>query len=67
MSRENVNIKKSGQELLHCPLKESGWQDSNLRPLGPKPSAIPGYATPRDGIFRLSRRKDILFIVTSIN
>ncbi len=25
----------------------SGWQDSNLRPLGPKPSAIPGYATPR--------------------
>ena len=25
----------------------SGWQDSNLRPPGPKPGAIPGYATPR--------------------
>src|SRR4051812_33620025 len=25
----------------------SGWQDSNLRPPGPKPGAIPGYATSR--------------------
>ena len=25
----------------------SGWQDLNLRPPGPKPGAIPGYATPR--------------------
>ena len=28
-------------------LTASGWQDSNLRPLAPKASAIPGYATPR--------------------
>ena len=26
---------------------KSGRQDSNLRPPGPKPGAIPGYATPR--------------------
>ncbi len=25
----------------------SGRQDSNLRPLGPEPSALPGCATPR--------------------
>jgi hypothetical protein len=28
----------------------SGWQDSNLRPPAPKAGAIPGYATPRNGI-----------------
>ena len=28
-------------------LKESGRQDSNLRPLGPKPSALPSWATSR--------------------
>ena len=42
-----------------CPKKEkatdyqwllSGWQDSNLRPPHPKCGAIPGYATPREGI-----------------
>ena len=27
--------------------KWSGREDSNLRPLGPKPSALPGCATPR--------------------
>ena len=35
----------------------SGRQDSNLRPPGPKPGAIPGYATPR----KLWERKDIVF------
>ena len=50
---QKTGHKKSGHELLHCPLKMSGWQDSNLRPLGPKPSAIPGYATPRASIFSL--------------
>ena len=25
----------------------SGWQDSNLRPSGPKPDALPDCATPR--------------------
>src|SRR6185436_15029463 len=28
-------------------LRWSGREDSNLRPLGPKPSALPGCATPR--------------------
>ena len=28
-------------------LKWSGWGDLNSRPLGPKPSALPNYATPR--------------------
>ena len=27
----------------------SGRQDLNLRPLGPEPSALPSWATPRDG------------------
>ncbi len=26
---------------------KSGWQDSNLRPPGPKPGALPDCATPR--------------------
>ena len=28
--------------------KKSGRQDSNLRPPGPKPGALPGCATPRE-------------------
>lgn len=31
----------------------SGWQDSNLRPPAPKAGAIPGYATPRVGIYKV--------------
>ena len=27
--------------------KKSGWQDLNLRPLSPEPSALPSWATPR--------------------
>ena len=38
-------FKKKPREFLGAFL--SGWQDSNLRPPGPKPGAIPGYATPR--------------------
>ena len=30
----------------------SEWQDSNLRPLGPEPSALPNCATPRWTVFR---------------
>ena len=47
----------------------SGWQDSNLRPPGPKPGAIPGYATPRKSTmnaiaFRLlTDCKDRLFMI----
>ncbi len=37
---------RSESGFLHCENK-SGWQDSNLRPPGPKPGAIPGYATSR--------------------
>ena len=37
--------------------KMSGWQDSNLRPPGPKPGAIPGYATPRKNNLGAKHRK----------
>src|SRR5947207_2425661 len=33
----------------------SGREDSNLRPLGPKPSALPGCATPRLVHYRVER------------
>jgi hypothetical protein len=61
--REVYGQRKSGQELLQCPLLKSGWQDSNLRPLGPKPSAIPGYATPRASIFFVNRGAKIYFLL----
>lgn len=35
----------------------SGWQDSNLRPPGPKPGAIPGYATPRKNNLEIQKPK----------
>ncbi|SRR5581483_505421 len=38
----------------------SGREDSNLRPLGPKPSALPGCATPRNVSQRKKRRPAIL-------
>ena len=45
--KNKIKIKKGQVEIIPaCPLK-SGWQDSNLRPPGPKPGAIPGYATSR--------------------
>ena len=45
--KNKMKIKKGQVEIIPaCPLK-SGWQDSNLRPPGPKPGAIPGYATSR--------------------
>jgi hypothetical protein len=34
----------------------SGREDSNLRPLGPKPSALPGCATPRK-LLRISKKR----------
>ena len=37
-------------------LKKSGREDSNLRPLGPKPSALPGCATPRKETSLYTRR-----------
>src|SRR5947207_2551541 len=44
---------RSGQFGCNQPLFSaiiwSGREDSNLRPLGPKPSALPGCATPRTG------------------
>ena len=33
--------------MTHRRLNLSGWQDSNLRPPGPKPGALPDCATPR--------------------
>ena len=38
----------------------SGREDSNLRPLGPKPSALPGCATPRNLPTKLFDRQGIL-------
>ena len=38
----------------------SKWQDSNLRPLGPEPSALPNCATPRYDLMSISY---ILFFV----
>ena len=45
---KDLSENKKGQTgiIPACPVK-SGWQDSNLRPPGPKPGAIPGYATSR--------------------
>ena len=41
-------------------LKWSGWRDSNSRHPGPKPGALPGYATPRErGIIQSEREKSI--------
>ena len=34
-------------ERDHADLKLSGREDSNLRPFGPEPNALPGCATPR--------------------
>ena len=33
----------------------SGWRDLNSRHPGPKPGALPGYATPREGRILLAR------------
>jgi hypothetical protein len=42
---------KAGKSLLYLFVEIGFWsgrEDSNLRPLGPKPSALPGCATPRN-------------------
>ena len=41
--------------------KWSGWQDSNLRPLGPKPSALPSCATSRQIMARPTGVEPITF------
>ena len=38
---------KAGVLPLNYTRKKSGWQDSNLRLPGPKPGALPSWATPR--------------------
>jgi hypothetical protein len=38
---------------------ESGWQDSNLRPSGPKPDAITGLRyTPKSSVKRTNRKEN---------
>ena len=42
-------------------LQWSGWQDLNLQPLGPKPSALPSWATSRySGALEGIRTPDLL-------
>src|SRR5207244_9876814 len=41
------SLQKSFLFRAFCKKDWSGREDSNLRPLGPKPSALPGCATPR--------------------
>lgn len=38
----DMNNKKSLQKLSEGSLSSSGWQDSNLRPPGPKPGTLTG-------------------------
>jgi hypothetical protein len=43
---------------MHGSRRKSRWsgrQDSNLRPSGPKPDALPGCATPRTGAERIAK------------
>ena len=40
---------------------ESRWQDSNLRPFGPEPNALPNCATPRNGANGGTRTLDLRF------
>ena len=57
----NLFGKKSATFLLKrtdllCFCHWSEWQDSNLRPLGPEPSALPNCATPRWTVFKNERK-----------
>lgn len=40
----------------------SGRQDSNLRPPGPKPGALPDCATPRNQIFKFAMQRYYFFL-----
>lgn len=50
MERKAIPIAKMAKDSESFSKKWSGRQDSNLRPSGPKPDALPGCATPRHGI-----------------
>ena len=58
MQRIEIRIFNRDRKSERLPYSESvriirmwsEWQDSNLRPLGPEPSALPSCATPRDQI-----------------
>src|SRR5207237_9322183 len=47
------SLQKSYLFRAFCKKDWSGREDSNLRPLGPKPSALPGCATPRSILRRI--------------
>ena len=55
-SREKQN---PGSIDLQCP-GESKWRDSNPRPFGPEPNALPNCATPRHGANKGTRTPDLL-------
>ena len=44
---------KCGVSVVRLRAKWSEWRDSNSRPYGPEPYALPNCATPRKGIIRL--------------
>ena len=44
----SAKAKRPSEDDRKCFISKSGREDSNLRPLGPKPSALPGCATPRN-------------------
>ena len=45
--KKELNLVVKNEKTLQIWRVLSGRQDSNLRPSGPKPDALPGCATPR--------------------
>ena len=52
--------KKIRATLTQCTEKWSKWWDSNPRPFGPEPNALPDCATPRSGADKGTRTLDLL-------
>ena len=54
-----VNM-KTGISARDIPVFMSKWRDSNPRPFGPEPNALPNCATPRGGADEGTRTPDLL-------
>jgi hypothetical protein len=59
-------IKSTTEEWIHRIILWSGRQDLNLRPLGPKPSALPNCATPRFTEVDYTGEIEILLAATEV-